>query len=205
MLLSFQESKELLDKYQIPLLKSAMAGNEEELQSVLDDFDFPVVMKLDAPDMVHKTDKGGVKLGIQDREDATVALKELLNINENGQVVIQPQSEGQEIIIGGKRDDIFGPVIMIGLGGIFVEIYQDIVFRLAPIDKEEAFLMLEDIKGKKILEGFRGHPAVNKEALAEILVRTSELLENEEQIKELDLNPVLVSDTSSVCDVKLIV
>ncbi|MFP4617123.1 MAG: acetate--CoA ligase family protein [Candidatus Paceibacterota bacterium] len=205
MLLSFQESKELLDKYQIPLLKSAMAGNEEELQSVLDDFDFPVVMKLDAPDMVHKTDKGGVKLGIQDRKEATIALKELLNINESGQVVIQPQSEGQEIIIGGKRDDIFGPVIMIGLGGIFVEIYQDIVFRLAPIDKEEAFLMLEDIKGKKILEGFRGHPAVNKEALAEILVRTSELLENEEQIKELDLNPVLVSDTSSVCDVKLIV
>ncbi|MFP4022232.1 MAG: acetate--CoA ligase family protein [Candidatus Paceibacterota bacterium] len=205
MLLSFQESKELLDKYQIPLLKSAMAGNEEELQSVLDDFDFPVVMKLDAPDMVHKTDKGGVKLGIQDRKEATKALKELLNINESGQVVIQPQSEGQEIIIGGKRDDIFGPVIMIGLGGIFVEIYQDIVFRLAPIDKEEAFLMLEDIKGKKILEGFRGHPAVNKEALAEILVRTSELLENEEQIKELDLNPVLVSDTSSVCDVKLIV
>lgn len=205
MLLSFQESKELLDKYQIPLLKSAMAGNEEELQSVLDDFDFPVVMKLDAPDMVHKTDKGGVRLGIQDRKEATIALKELLNINENGQVVIQSQSEGQEIIIGGKRDDIFGPVIMIGLGGIFVEIYQDIVFRLAPIDKEEAFLMLEDIKGKKILEGFRGHPAVNKEALAEILVRTSELLENEEQIKELDLNPVLVSDTSSVCDVKLIV
>lgn len=205
MLLSFQESKELLDKYQIPLLKSAMAGNEEELQSVLDDFDFPVVMKLDAPDMVHKTDKGGVRLGIQDRKEATIALKELLNINENGQVVIQSQSEGQEIIIGGKRDDIFGPVIMIGLGGIFVEIYQDIVFRLAPINKEEAFLMLEDIKGKKILEGFRGHPAVNKEALAEILVRTSELLENEEQIKELDLNPVLVSDTSSVCDVKLIV
>lgn len=204
MLLNFKESWEILNRYQIPLVESFSVTSKEELSSALEKLNFPVVMKIDSKEIVHKTDQGGVKLNITNKEEAEKNLEELLTICNEG-VIVQKQIIGEEIIIGGKKDRSFGPVIMIGLGGVLVEIYKDIVFRLAPLDKEEALSMIEDIKGKKILEGFRGRPQVNKDSLAEVLVKTSRLLEKETQIKELDFNPVLARESSLVCDIKLIV
>ncbi len=204
MLLSFKESQEIIDRRGIPMVESYVVKNEEELSSALEKLPFPVVMKIDSQKIIHKTDKGGVRLGVSNKEEAVSNLKELLNICE-GEVIVQRHTEGEEIIIGGKKDPVFGPVVMIGLGGIFVEVYKDIVFRLAPLNKEEALEMIEEIRGRKILEGFRGRPVVDKEALAEVLVKTSYLLKEETRIKELDFNPVLAGDTSLVCDAKLII
>lgn len=204
MLLNFTESQEILNRYQIPVVESFSVTNREELYLALEKLDFPLVMKIDSKEIVHKTDQGGVKLNITNKEDAERTLEELLTVCDEG-VTVQKQIAGEEIIIGGKKDRSFGPVIMIGLGGVLVEIYKDIVFRLAPLEKEEALSMIEDIKGKKILEGFRGRPKVNKDSLAEVIVKTSHLLEKETQIKELDFNPVLARESSLVCDIKLIV
>ena len=204
MLLNFKESLNILERYDIPLVESFVVDNRESLLEALERVGFPAVMKIDSKEIVHKTDIGGVKLGIDSEEVAFSALEELLNINGSG-VIVQKHTEGEEVIIGGKKDEVFGPIIMVGLGGVLVEIYKDIVFRLAPLDKSEAVDMIEDIKGKSILEGFRGRPVANKDLLAELLVKTSHLLEEEQQIKELDFNPVLVGESSLVCDVKLVV
>ncbi len=204
MLLNFSESLDILNKYEIPTVESYVVENDEGLFSAMEKIPFPFVMKIDSREIIHKTDKGGVVLGISSREEAVSRLRELLEICDGG-VIVQKQTEGEEIIIGGKRDEVFGPVVMVGLGGIFVEIYKDIVFGLAPLNKKEALNMINSIKGKKILEGFRGRPSVNKEALAEVLERTSNLIQNEPQVKELDLNPVLVGENSLVCDVKILI
>jgi hypothetical protein len=204
MLLSFKESWEILNRYEIPLVESYVVKNKEDLSLMLEKLNFPVVMKIDSKEIVHKTDQGGVRLNITNEDEAFKNLDELLIICNEG-VVVQEQTIGEEIIVGGKKDESFGPIIMIGLGGILVEIYKDIVFRLAPLNHTEASDMIEDIKGKKILEGFRGRPKVNKDSLAELIVKTSHLLEKESGIKELDFNPVLSADRSLVCDVKLIV
>ncbi|MGM0629453.1 MAG: acetate--CoA ligase family protein [Patescibacteria group bacterium] len=204
MLLNFKESQEILQRYDIPLLKTALANNHEELSEILKSIDFPIVMKVDSKEIAHKTEAGGVITDIENEEEASMAMEELLRIESEG-VLIQKQTEGEEVIIGGKRDECFGPVVMVGLGGITVEIYKDIVFRLAPMEKQEALEMLEEIRGKKILEGFRGRPPINKDSLADILVKTSHLLKEEGSIQELDFNPVLSGEYSSlVCDVKLI-
>ncbi|MGM0482243.1 MAG: acetate--CoA ligase family protein [Patescibacteria group bacterium] len=204
MLLNFKESQEILQRYDIPLLKTTPVKNHEELSEVLKSINFPIVMKVDSKEIAHKTEVGGVVTDIKNEEEAFMAMEELMKI-ESGGVLVQEQTEGEEVIIGGKRDKCFGPVVMVGLGGITVEIYKDIVFRLAPMEKQEALEMLEEIKGKKILEGFRGRPPINKDSLADILVKTSHLLKEEDSIQELDFNPVLSGGYSSlVCDVKLI-
>lgn len=204
MLLNFKQSQETLEKYNIPLVKSFVIKNKKDLDSVLNELDLPIVMKIDSKEKAHKTEIGGVITGIKTKEEAEKAFDDLFKI-EKSSILVQKQIEGEEIIIGGKRDEVFGPTVMIGLGGILVEIYKDTVFRLSPLNTETAMEMIEEIKGKKLLEGFRGRPVVNKEALAEILVRTSLLLQEESQIKEIDFNPVLAKDTSLVCDVKLII
>lgn len=204
MLLNFKESQKILSRYEIPMVDSLILENQEGLDAALNDLGFPVVMKIDSKETAHKTDIGGVKTGIENKEDAEKIFDDLFKI-ESGAVIVQKQTEGEEIIVGGKRDAVFGPVVMIGLGGILVEIYKDIVFKLAPLEKKGALEMIEEIKGKKILEGFRGRPVVNKESLAEVLVKTSSLLHEEPQIKELDFNPVLSGEASLVCDVKIII
>lgn len=204
MLLNYKESLNILDRYDIPLVESFVVDSQESLLSALEKVGFPAVMKIDSKEIVHKSDKGGVKLGIDSENAALLALEELLSIDGSG-VIVQKHTKGEEVIIGGKRDGVFGPIVMVGLGGILVEIYKDIVFRLAPLNRDEALGMIEEIKGKTILEGFRGRPVANKESLAELLVKTSSLLEEEKEVKELDFNPVLVGESSLVCDVKLMV
>lgn len=204
MLLNFNDSQKILERYEIPLVDSRVIGNEEELLEALNELGQPVVMKIDpdTKESAHKTELGGVKVNLTNPEEAKQALSELLEIEPR--IIVQKQISGEEIIIGGQQDEVFGPTVMFGLGGVLVEIYEDIVFRLAPIDLEEARMMIEEIRGKQLLEGFRGREPVNKESLADILVKTGRLLAEEEQIRELDFNPIIGTDQPLVCDVKLI-
>ena len=206
MLLDFNDSRQILDSYQLPLVDSRVISTDQELDQAVEELGLPVVMKIDAqdPDTAHKTDLGGVKVGLTDQEQARQALNELQALGDH-QVVIQKQIAGEEMIVGGRQDEVFGPIVMVGLGGVLVEIYQDIVFRLAPIDQSEAHRMIDEIRGRKILEGYRGRQTVNKDQLAEIITQTSKLLSDNQHIKELDLNPVMGFDELFICDVKIFV
>lgn len=204
MLLDFKQSQDILKRYGIPIAESFVVENETELFEALKIIEFPLVMKTDSKEVVHKTDQGGVILNIKSKEKALKALEKLLEIGKD-KVIVQRQVKGEEVIIGGKKDPIFGPVVMFGMGGVLVEVYKDIVFRLAPLEKNDALEMIEEIKAKKILEGYRGKEVVNKDELSDIIVKTSQIIFNEEEIEELDFNPVMVGRESVVCDVRIIV
>jgi acetate---CoA ligase (ADP-forming) len=152
---------------------------------------YPVVAKVFHPEILHKTDSGGVRLGLADDEALREAAGELLSLASGAQVVVQHQSAGVEVVVGGIRDPQFGPVVMVGLGGILVEVLGDVAFGLAPIDEEEARRLIASLRGHAVLAGARGREPVDVEALARVVCATSELLATTPEITELDLNPVL--------------
>lgn len=201
-LLPYLESQNILHQYDLNSVETRVVEKEEDLALALKELGWPVVMKTDHEELIHKTEAGGVKTNLQTEEEAQQAWQELHTLHPR--VVIQKQIRGEEIIIGGKRDEVFGPVLMVGLGGVLVEIYQDIAFRLAPVTKNEALAMIEEIKGKKLLEGFRGRRVIDKEELAAMIVKTGDLLVQEEQIQELDFNPVIAAEQLLICDIKII-
>jgi len=196
-----------LSKYKIPVVKGKIVKSKKELLSFVKKVGFPVVLKIFSPDILHKTDIGGVILDIEDRESLSAAWDKIskLTKSKKADILIQKQEKGTEVIIGAKRDPVFGPVIMFGLGGIFAEALKDVSFRLAPISKKEAKEMISEIKGSKILKGYRGQKPVNLLKLEEILLSLSELITKEKNVKEVDLNPVIVNDKKAiVVDVKII-
>jgi len=199
--------EKLLSKYKIPVVKGKIVKSKKELLSFVKKVGFPVVLKIFSPDILHKTDIGGVILDIEDRESLSAAWDKIskLTKSKKADILIQKQEKGTEVIIGAKRDPVFGPVIMFGLGGIFAEALKDVSFRLAPISKKEAKEMISEIKGSKILKGYRGQKPVNLLKLEEILLSLSELITKEKNVKEVDLNPVIVNDKKAiVVDVKII-
>jgi len=202
-LLPYTESRLLLEKYDLPIVATRVVENQQELEEALVELGFPLVMKIDSEEVVHKTEQGGVRVGIGDRQEAEEVFQELSELHPR--VLLQQQIEGEEIIIGGKRDEVFGPVVMAGLGGVLVEVYKDVAFRLAPPEKEQARQMLEELRGKKLLQGYRGRRPVNQDALAELIVKTGELLHQETRIQELDFNPVIAAEELLICDVKIMV
>ena len=157
-----------------------------------------MVLKIVSPDVIHKSDVGGVLVGLQDeasvREGYWTILKHveavLSGVDVQGVLVQRMAPQGIELVAGGVRDREFGPVVMFGLGGIFVEVFKDVVFRLAPIMNFEALEMVHEIKGFSILKGFRGRPPADENALAEILQGISNIMVDQANIKEIDLNPV---------------
>jgi acetyltransferase len=156
-----------------------------------------VAMKLNRPHVSHKTDVGAVRLGLDTEEDITEAFRAMVTAagtDEPIEVLIQPMSpSGREVIIGGKQDPVFGPVIVFGLGGVLVEAFGDVVWRMAPIGAHDARQMIGKIKGKKILAGVRGEVPADTEALEDALLRLSALLVDFPEIREIDINPVRVS------------
>ncbi|WP_455364027.1 acetate--CoA ligase family protein, partial [[Eubacterium] cellulosolvens] len=160
---------------------------------------FPIVLKIVSPKIIHKSDVGGVLLNIQDRHELSEAYNRLIGMLEKkipseeivGVLVEKMMPPSTELIIGGLRDPQFGPSLMFGIGGIFTEVYNDVTFRVAPIDRKDAAEMIRELKGSKILEGIRGNPPADQEAIITILVNTSELLYEHEAINQLDLNPVM--------------
>lgn len=207
------ESKKLFGLYGMPVTKIHVAETEDDAVSAAKRIGFPIVLKIISPQILHKSDAGGVIVGIQDekgiREGFNKIIKNAKNYKADAEItgilVQEMAPKGTEIIIGSTTDPTFGPTIMFGLGGIFVEILKDVSFRVAPIDQMDAREMIKEIKAYKILEGARGMPAVDQETLVDILVKTSEMLMECPEIKELDMNPVLAyPDGARIVDARII-
>jgi acyl-CoA synthetase (NDP forming) len=145
-------------------------------------------LKISSDEHSHKTDVGGLVLNINDKKELLAAYSNLKKLSKN--LVIQEQKKGIELIIGVHNDSSFGKMVMLGIGGIFVELVKDASFRKAPIAKKDAFDMIDELKFKKMLEGFRGNPSIDKDLLADLLVKIGDLI-IKEKIVEMDLNPVI--------------
>ena len=202
--LAENEVKDLLRAYNIPTTKYKVVNKESDLDEI--DLKFPVALKVCSSEILHKTDVGGVKLNIKDKKELKKIFKEFRKkfLKEN-LLVDQMEEKGVEIIIGLVQDPTFSLSIMCGIGGIYTELYQDVTFRVVPIDRYDAEQMIEEIKGKKLLEGFRNIPA-NKQLVIDLLMKVSKIGEElDEHIDQMDLNPVFVYEKSlCVVDAKLI-
>lgn len=208
------EAKAFLEKHGIPFPRRAIARTKEEAIEAAKKVGFPCVFKILSPDIIHKTDVGGVILNIRNEEEAARAWDTIMaNVRRHkpdarieGVLVEEMVQGGYETIIGGMRDPVFGPVVMFGgLGGIYVELFQDVSFRLAPIDEREAEEMMRETKGWKILTGYRGMPRGDIEGLKRMLVTVSKIMVEYPEIAELDLNPIRVfPDRCVVLDAKII-
>lgn len=188
----------LLSKYGIRSPASSEASSMEEAASKAREIGFPVAMKVSSSEVSHKSDKGGVMLGINNAEEAKKAYSLLMERYRGVKVdfiLVQKMAgkDAVEMIIGGKRDSQFGQVIMLGLGGIFVEVMRDVTFRICPITKDDALEMIGELKSAPILDGARGKKPVNKAALVNALVAVSRLLQKENP-KEFDINPLLADE-----------
>ena len=189
------ESKEILEGIGIKTTGYLVARSEDEALSISEKIGFPVVLKIVSPDVVHKTDAGGVKLNLASAEDVRRAYREILDTfkyqHVEGVAVQRMARSGIEAIIGVTRDPSFGPLIMFGLGGVFVEVLRDVSFRILPITENDAVGMIEEIRGYALLKGYRGH-AVDLSALQQLLMKISQLVMENPQIAELDLNPLFL-------------
>ncbi len=194
------EAKLLCSLYGIPITKIEVTKTEDAAVAAAKKIGYPVVLKIVSPQVLHKSDAGGVIVGINDEKGVREGYHKIIdNIKKNvpaaridGILVQEMAPKSTEIIIGSTIDPTFGPTIMCGLGGIFVEILKDVSFRLAPITKEDAWEMLDEIKAKKILDGARGMPKADKETIINTLLAVSKMLTECPEIKELDMNPLLV-------------
>ncbi len=191
------EAIKLLKDYHIPYPKSYVAKNIKEVKELTKDLNYPLVMKVLSPQIIHKSEYGGVILNIQNSDEAEKAYNEIVKkvkakgIQDIFGVLICEQAEaGVELIIGGTYDDIFGPVLMFGMGGIFVEVLKDVSFRVCPINEDMAMEMISEIKAFPILSGVRGEGSINLSALAKLLSTVSVLITDNTDIREVDLNPV---------------
>lgn len=197
-LLTEIESKELLKAAKIPVVETKLATSKTEAMQLAKKMGFPVVMKIVSPNVVHKSDAGGVKLNIQNATQAGKAYSEILaSVKKHypkarivGITVQKMAKQGIEVIIGMTKDAQFGPVIMFGLGGILVEVLKDVSFRIVPMTKRDAAEMITEIKGFPILKGYRGQDPADVPYLEELIVKVSDFVDKNPEIKELDLNPV---------------
>ncbi|WP_231715482.1 acetate--CoA ligase family protein [Desulfosarcina widdelii] len=201
------EMSEILQCYDFPLLKSHVVGNRSELEAVVAQTGFPLAMKIVSPDIVHKSDAGGVTLGInaidqaQEAFDTIVANAKKYNpaADIQGVLVEEMAKDGVEVILGATRDPAFGPLCMFGLGGIFVEVLGDVNFRLAPMSEMSADNMIRSIKSHKVLNGWRGKPPADIAALKDCILRMSQMVTDHPEIQELDINPLIVYPEGQGC------
>jgi len=201
------EAYEVLRAYRFPVVRSRLARSKEEAKAAARRIGFPVVLKIASPDIIHKVDYGGVRLDLKTEDEVESAYREILdNIRRrqpeariSGLMVEEMARPGKEVILGMNRDAQFGPILMFGLGGIYVEALEDVSFRLAPIREYSALAMIKKTKAHKILDGFRGGPVYDIQAIAECLLRLSQLVVDFEEIRELDINPLLVYEKGQGC------
>lgn len=194
------EGRELLAAYDFDLPRSELATSPAEAVKIADDIGYPVVLKISSPDILHKTDIGGVKVGlsspsaVRDAYELMVyrAQRYLPDARVHGCLVQEQATKGLEVLIGMTRDPQFGALVTFGLGGIYVEALKDVVFRVAPFSHEDAYEMLTEIRARSLLDGVRGEPPVDKDALADALMKISQLVTDFPEIVELDINPLIV-------------
>lgn len=207
------EAKELLREYGIPVPDFKLIKSEDEIVGLAKEINFPIVMKIVSPDIIHKTDAGGVKVGIKDEKEAKAAYQDIIykvkkykkEAKISGVIAYSMIPQETEIIIGMMKDPHFGPVIMFGLGGIFVEILKDISFRILPLEERDAEEMISEIKGYQILKGIRGETPKDVKSIRDVLMKISQLVMENPEIKEIDLNPVFVFNQGlQVVDARMI-
>jgi acetyl coenzyme A synthetase (ADP forming)-like protein len=204
-----QEAYGVLRAYGFPVIRSTLVRNEREAVEEAEKIGFPVVMKIASPDVLHKFDYGGVRLDLKNKEQVKRAYQGILDsilrhkpdARITGMTIEEMAPPGKEIILGMNRDAQFGPILMFGLGGIYVEALEDVSFRLAPIREYSAIAMIDKTKTHKILEGFRGGPVYDIEAITDCLKRLSQLVVDFEEIRELDINPLLVYERGQGCKI----
>jgi len=195
------EAKAVCAEYGIPVPRGRVARTADEAVQVAEEIGYPVVLKIVSPDVLHKSDVGGVLLNVLDADGVREGFKRILDVVRShvpkarvvGVLVEEMAPKGvAEVIVGAIKDPQFGQTLMFGLGGVFVEILKDVTFRIAPIDERDAYEMIREIKAYPILKGYRGQPPADEKAIAGILVSASKLVMDFPQIKEMDLNPIIV-------------
>jgi len=203
------EGREILYAYGFPLPQSVVATTEDEAVAAANKIGYPIVMKISSPQIVHKSDAGGVKVNLTNDEETRDGFKTIMdnakkydsNAEIKGVLIVEMVKGGKEMIIGSKLEPGMGPVVMLGMGGIYVEILKDVTFRLAPLTDQEANDMISSIKTKKLLDGVRGEEPSDINKLSECIQRLSQLVSDFKEIKELDMNPVLVMEKGQGCKI----
>jgi acetyltransferase len=207
------ESRDILTRYELPLPAAALISDVQEIREAVGKIPYPLAMKVVCPDIIHKSDAGGIKLDLKNEAEVRQAFKEILanarkfttGVRVLGTLVSPMAAAGQECIIGMIRDPQFGPVIMFGLGGIFVEVLKDVSFRVAPLTDHDIDVMIKEIKGYKVLTGARGDKPKDLAAIRNILARLSDIAVDNPEIMEIDLNPVIVHQKgASIVDSRMI-
>ena len=194
------EAKTICLEYGIPVTTFRVATTAEDAVKFAEEIGYPTVLKVVSPDVIHKFDVGGVVLDVENPEDVQDAYKKILeNVKKNkpdakiqGILVQEMAPSSTEVIVGSTKDPQFGPALMFGLGGIFVEVLKDVTFRIAPITEQDAREMITEVKAYPVLKGYRGQPPADINAIVKILLNTSKLVMDHQEIKELDLNPIIV-------------
>lgn len=206
--LTEHESKQVLREYGIPVTREIEVNNRESLIEAIGEIGFPLVLKGCGSDLTHKTERNLVHVDIRNEEEAAAAFDRIMKEvkKEGGTVLIQEMVKGsRELVVGLTRDAQFGPCVMFGLGGIFTEILRDVSFRVAPLEKKDALQMMQEIKGRKILEGVRGLPPADIDQIAQILTSLGRIGLEQEHVKEIDINPVILDGSRPVAVDALVV
>ncbi|MEJ2656708.1 MAG: acetate--CoA ligase family protein [Desulfobacterales bacterium] len=209
------DGTDLLKCYGFHILPTKLAKNEAEAANIAADMTFPVVMKIVSPQILHKSDAGGVLVGLKNEQEVTSAFNQIVGRAAeynpkaviDGVLVQKMALPGTETIVGMNRYPVFGSLLMFGLGGIYVEVFSDVVFRLAPIGRNEARRMIHEIKGTRLFEGFRGRPKSDLEAIEKAMVRLSDMVMNHPEISEMDINPLMIHEQgkgATVADCRII-
>jgi acyl-CoA synthetase (NDP forming) len=207
------ESKQILGEAGIPIAHAQLAATREEAVAVARKIGLPVVLKIVSPDISHKSDVGGVKLNLGSEEEVAAAFDEIVAAARRAQpkatilgVSVQKMARpGVEVIMGMTTDPQFGPVLMFGLGGVFVEVLKDVAFRIVPLEPRDARQMIRDIRGFPVLEGFRGQEPADLAALENMLLSLSAFVEGHPDIQELDLNPIFAyKDGALAVDARIV-
>ena len=197
------EGKALLAQFGVAVPKTTVVKDASAVEGALAGMTFPVVVKVVSPDILHKSDAGGVRVGLTTIAEVRTAIAEMAALPKirpakvEGWLVEEMVPAGQEMVVGGLRDPDFGPLVMVGLGGIFVEVLADVSFRICPIERVDAEEMIDELKGAAVLKGARGREAVSRDAIVEVLMKIGGegglLMRHADDIAEADINPLIVS------------
>jgi acyl-CoA synthetase (NDP forming) len=200
--------KQLLAAFGIAVPKSVVVRDAREAASVLASLEPPLALKVMSPDILHKSDVGGVRVGLTSSEALVTAIGEMMAVPQvavarvDGFLVEEMAPAGQELVVGGVRDPQFGPLVMVGLGGVFVEVLADVAFRICPITRLDAEEMLDELKGAPLLKGARGRPPASRAAIVDVLLKVGGedglLMRHAADIQEADINPIIVSAEGAV-------
>jgi len=207
--LSEYDSKRVLAEYGIPVTKERLVKSQKEAVAAAEEIGYPVVLKAAGAELTHKTELDVVKLGLADAKSVRLAMREIKEAAKGQKlqgILVQEMVKGQrELVAGLIRDKQFGPCVMFGLGGIYTEVLKDVAFRVAPLTEQDALDMMEEIKGRKILESFRGMEEADKDALARVLVSMGRIGMENDEVAEIDVNPLILKKDGSAVAVDALV